>query len=84
MKNIETAVLSQFGGSRKGNGGSDMLLVLGVGLLFLTIKSYLVMSTYNSVAPRLVANNGGDLENFRELSFGESVLFVILANNLFN
>ena len=61
-----------------------MLLVLGVGLLFLTIKSYLVMSTHNSVAPRLVANNGGDLENFRELSFGESVLLVILPNNLFN
>ena len=30
------------------------------------------MSTYNAVAPRLVVNNGGSLENFRDLTFGES------------
>lgn len=82
MNNIENAVLSQVGGSKKGSG-SDMLVVLGVGLLFLGIKSYLVMSTYNSVVPRLVLNNGGSLDNFRELSFGESILLVILASNLF-
>ena len=81
LGNIEQAVLGQVGGAKKGNG-TDM--VLGVGLLFLCIKAYLVMATYNSVAPRLVANNGGSLENFRELSFGEGVLLVILANNLFN
>jgi hypothetical protein len=83
LGNIEQAVLGQVGGAKKGNG-TDMLMVLGVGLLFLCIKAYLVMATYNSVAPRLVANNGGSLENFRELSFGEGVLLVILANNLFN
>ena len=82
FSNLENAVLRQVGGA-KADKGSDMLMILLVGLLFLSIKSYLVMSTYNSVAPRLVANNGGSLDNFRDLTFGESMLLVILASNLF-
>ena len=65
--NLEKAVLRQVGGT-KADKGSDMLIILVVGLLFLCIKSYLVMSTYNAVAPRLVVNNGGSLENFRDLT----------------
>jgi hypothetical protein len=82
LRNLENAVIGQVGGAKKGSG-TDMLMVLGVGLLFLSIKAYLVMATYNSVAPRIIENNGGSLNNFRELSFGEGVLLVILANNLF-
>ena len=84
IKNIEKAVLGQVGGSKGSSGkGNDMLMVLLVGLLFLCIKSYLVMVTYNAVAPRVISNNGGDLENYRDITFGESVMLVILINNLF-
>jgi len=84
ISNIENAVLRQVGGAKGGNGkGSDMLMVLLVGLLFLCVKSYLVMVTYNSVAPRVITNNGGDLESYRDITFGESVMLVILINNLF-
>jgi len=79
---IQNAVVRQVGGGRK--DGVGMFTIFIVLVIFLCIQSYLVKTTYNLVAPRLIQNNGGDLHNFRYLGFWEGVMLVILTNNLFS
>jgi hypothetical protein len=78
---IEKKAIQQLGGNK--TDPASMFTVFLVSLLFLAIKSYLVMVTYNSVAPKLISNNGFNVQNFRPLTFWEGVMLVILANNLF-
>tara|TARA_B110000967_G_C18821255_1_gene528816 strand:- start:73 stop:327 length:255 start_codon:yes stop_codon:yes gene_type:complete len=78
---LEKKAIQQFGGNK--SDPTSMATVFLVSLLFLAIKSYLVQVTYNSVAPKLISNNGLSTQNFRPLDFWESVMLVILANNLF-
>ena len=53
-------------------------------LALFIIKVFLVQYSYNSIAPRLISNiQDKSIHNFKELSFLEAAMFLILANNLF-
>ena len=78
---LQKKAIQQFGGNK--SDPASMFTVLIVSLLFLAIKGYLVMTTYNSIAPKLISNNGFSIQNFRPLDIWEAVLLVILTNNLF-
>ena len=56
------------------------LVILAVFL----IKSWLVQWSYNTIMPKLISNMTGNQHNFRRLSYLESIIVVILFNNLFN
>ena len=47
------------------------------------VKSFIVMYTYNFVAPRLISNMTGN-QNVKKLEFVEAMAFTLLANCLFN
>ena len=47
------------------------------------VKSFIVMYTYNFVAPRLISNMTGN-QNVKHLEFTEAMAFTLLANCLFN
>lgn len=51
-------------------------------ILLLVLKAFLVRYTYNTIAPKLISNSGGDVNNFRELDFVEALLFIILVHSL--
>lgn len=53
-------------------------------LAIFVIKVLLVMISYNIVVPKMMEKWGKDPEDFRPLSFVESVFIVILFNNLFS
>ena len=59
---------------------SMIALLVGVYLL----KAIIVQITYNSVAPRLIANWGNQTSQFKPLTFQEALMFTLLANFLFN
>ena len=69
----------QKGGARA-MGGQHMgfFAVFMMSLLFLLIKSYLVYLTWNLLVDR------GVFTMVRPVSFGESIMLVILFNNLFH
>ena len=87
-------VLSNYGMKLIQKGGAKAMMVRGTGINFLAvfavallalmIRSYLVQLTYNAVAPKLVENLGVSSENFRPITFMESILLVILVQNLLN
>ncbi len=64
-------------------GGQKIEIFLWFLALFI-IKVLLVMISYNIVGPRIMEKWGKDPDNFRPLSFVESIFIVILFNNLFN
>ena len=71
-------------------GGKDLIkkdsteIFLIILILFM-IKVFLVQYTYNTIAPQLISNiQDKKISNFKELSFLEAAMFLILANNLFN
>jgi len=71
-----------------GGGGIDFskssFEVLVLLFLVLLIKSTLIYYTYNTIAPKLISNiQDKPVQSFRPLSFSESIMFMILANNLF-
>ena len=48
------------------------------------IKVYLVMFSYNYVAPKLIGDFGNTKDKqFEPMSFTQAIFLVILANNLF-
>lgn len=82
-------MVNQMGGAPKsksrGGAGSiwgivGMFLVLTVALL---INAFIFQLAYNSVAPRLIVNMGGNLNAYRPLTFVESLLTVLLVSSLF-
>ena len=75
----------KIGGKLIGNTtdlGDNALLGFFIIVLLLILKAFLVKYTYNTVAPKLIKNSGGDLSNFREIDFVESLLFIILVHSL--
>jgi hypothetical protein len=75
----------KIGGKLIGNPvdlGDNALLGFFIIVLLLILKAFLVKYTYNTVAPKLIKNSGGDLTNFREIDFVESLLFIILVHSL--
>lgn len=65
------------------NGFLSLMLIA---LLALIIKGILVMFSYNWIAPKLIFNfrNQYKLDEFRPLTLWESIIVVILFNNLFS
>ena len=79
--------LIQKGGAKAvmGQGtGINMLALFIVAILAIMMRAFIVQISYNAVAPKLVDNLGVDSTNFRPITFMESVLLVILAQNLLN
>jgi len=75
----------QIGGKLIGdsvNLGDNALLGFFVIMLLLILKAFLVQYTYNTIAPKLIKNAGGEIDNFRQLNFVESLLFIILVHSL--
>jgi len=72
------------GGFVKGNKMkvNSMNLFFMMVLIFL-IKAWLVQWSYNSIMPKLTYNMVGT-KDFRKLSYMESIIVVILFNNLFS
>ena len=52
-------------------------------IIFLIIKVLIVMICYNYIVPRLMISYNVDISKFRYLNFLESLILVILFNNLF-
>lgn len=52
-------------------------------LVFL-IKAFLVQWSYNWIMPKLIYNINGKQGDFRKISYIESIIVVILFNNLFS
>ena len=74
-----------FKGFVKGNKieVDSLQLFLMVVLVFF-IKVILVQWSYNTIFPVLRYNMTNDTKDFRPLTFVESIVVVILFNNLFN
>jgi len=68
------------GGGKKGETINIFFLMFTIFI----IKVFLVYYSYNHIAPKLISNIQDEpVKNFRPLTFVESAIFVILANNLF-
>ena len=63
---------------------TDSLLLFLMFVLAFFIKVILVQWSYNTIFPVIRYNMINDTKNFRPLTFVESIVFVILFNNLFN
>lgn len=81
MKALEKALFNMVGGSNK---YPNTMTIFFLSLFSLLIKSFLVMITYNYVVPRLLVSFGKTSTPFRELSFAESMMLLILSNTLFS
>ena len=62
----------------------DSLQFFLVILLVFLIKAFLVQWSYNTIMPKLIYNINGKQSDFRQLSYMEAIVVVILFNNLFN
>lgn len=60
--------------------------IILIAFLAIVIKGFLVMVTYNWMAPKLIYNvkNEFNIKDFRPLNFWEAILVIILFNNLFS
>ena len=73
------------GGFIKGNKMKVNSLNLFFMMVFIfLIKAWLVQWSYNSIMPKLIYNMGNQTKDFRKLSYMESIIVVILFNNLFS
>jgi hypothetical protein len=72
------------------NPTNNIFLTFLILIILLLLKGYIVFIIYNSLVPKLIHSfsDNKSLENkpnnFRELSFTESILLVILTNTLFS
>ena len=75
-----------FGGFIKGNKIKiDSISLFLMLILTFFIKVILVQWSYNTIFPLLRYNmTGNNVKDFRPLTFVESIVVVILFNNLFN
>ena len=73
-----------FGGFIKGNKIKIDSISLFLMLIVFFIKVILVQWSYNRIFPVLRYNMTNDSKDFRPLTFVESIIVVILFNNLFN
>lgn len=66
-----------------GKGKDTELYLMGLGVMFILLKTLIVQWSYNKIAPKLTMNLGNDPSKFVPLNFYESFLFVILIEFLF-
>jgi|TARA_B110001469_G_C9635285_1_gene318402 hypothetical protein len=64
--------------------GTNVFFLVIMLLLVLIIKVVLVQWSYNKIFPLLMYNvNGDDNQDFKTITFTESIIVVILFNSLF-
>ena len=90
---LENVVYSMTGGARlnKNNNMSiqNSFMIFLISFILLLIKGYIVYISYNILIPKImyslyVNKSLEEIENnFRQLSYMESILLVILTNTLF-
>jgi hypothetical protein len=61
----------------------DKMTIFIIALVILLVKAFAVQITYNQIYPKLVINSGGTIDNFRSLTYYESLLFVLMIDFLF-
>lgn len=82
--------LTQTGGviQPKKNTFAIYIYIFIYAIISLLIKTYLVELSYNYIMPKIISNNSGNPEktyaSFRRLTFGESLILVILVQSLVN
>jgi hypothetical protein len=67
----------------RGEGGVDTLSMSALLVLFFILKVLVVQWSYNKVAPKLISNMGNSTQQFKPLTFEESLLFTLLISFLF-
>ena len=81
------------GGAKNTSSGSrtpNFFVLILFTLVVLLVKGLIVYLAYNLIMPKLIYSVSKDKnldeieENFRQLTYMESVIFVILANTLFS
>ena len=82
--------LTQSGGAKQPtkNAVAIYIYIFVFAIISLLIKAYLVELSYNYVMPKIISNNSENPEkttaSFRRLTFGESLILVILVQSLVN
>ena len=69
----------------RGDGGlgTDTLSMSALLVLFFILKVLVVQWSYNKIAPKLISNMGNSTQQFKPLTFEESLLFTLLISFLF-
>ena len=67
----------------RGDGGVDTLSMSTLLVLFFVLKVLVVQWSYNKIAPKLISNMGNSTQQFKPLTFEESLLFTLLISFLF-
>ena len=92
---IENAVKSlnsskiMHGGAPNNKNSSNMIMIFLFSLIGLLIKGYIIYLTYNMIVPKVIysLSENKTLENiennFKQLTYMESLLLVIFTNTLF-
>lgn len=80
--------LTQTGGVIQPKKNTFAIFIFIYAIISLLIKTYLVELSYNYIMPKIISNNSGNPEktyaSFRRLTFGESLILVILVQSLVN
>ena len=70
--------------SKTGMKGTNVFFLVIMFLLVLLLKVVLVQWSYNKIFPLLMYNVNGDVnQDFKTITFTESIIVVILFNSLF-
>ena len=90
---VQNMISSMSGGGKNNINGyqkPNVFVIMLITLLLLLIKGFIVYLAYNLMMPKLIYSVSKDRtledieENFRPLSYMESIIFVILTNTLFS
>ena len=67
----------------RGNDGTNKLTMIGLLVLFFILKVLVVQWSYNKIAPKIISNMGNSTQQFKPLTFEESLMFTLLITFLF-
>tara|TARA_Y100000385_G_C12666309_1_gene455989 strand:+ start:276 stop:533 length:258 start_codon:yes stop_codon:yes gene_type:complete len=67
----------------RGGLGTNKLTMTALLVLFFVLKVLVVQWSYNKIAPKLISNMGNSTQQFKPLTFEESLLFTLLISFLF-
>ena len=67
----------------RGGLGGNKIKVTALLVLFFVLKILVVQYSYNKIAPKLISNWGNSTQQFKPLTFEESLLFTLLISFLF-
>ena len=76
--------------SSQGNKKSNVFLIMIITFIYIIIKGFIVYILYNMLVPRLIYSLSKDRSvedvqnNFKPITYIESILIVILFNTLFS